>query len=266
MCRLTSERSARYGEKRLDVLVARARRAFLDYQPMRYDADDPERINRARSLGPLADLVMWDMRSARGPNSANRQPVASRETALLGPGQLAWVKAQLRAARGLWKVIVTGVPLGLVVTDYPLRDVHEGVANGEPGAPLGRELEIAELLAFVKRERIRNVVFLTGDVHYATALHYDPARARFTDFDPFWEFVAGPIHAGTFGPNATDPTFGPEVRFLGLPRDLAPNRPPSDGFQFFGTFGVSARDGLATVALHNLAGDVIYRVELPPAR
>jgi phosphodiesterase/alkaline phosphatase D-like protein len=31
-------------------------------------------------------------------------------------------------------------------------------------------------------------------------------------FDPFWEFVAGPIHAGTFGPNPLDPTFGPEVR------------------------------------------------------
>jgi phosphodiesterase/alkaline phosphatase D-like protein len=22
--------------------------------------------------------------------------------------------------------------------------------------------------------------------------------------DPFWEFVAGPVHAGTFGPNALD--------------------------------------------------------------
>jgi len=255
---------ARYREKRMDVLIARARRAFLEYQPMRLDPDAPERIYRARGLGPLVDLVMWDMRSERGPNTANRQPTPGPETALLGPGQLAWVKAQLRASRATWKVVVTGMPLGLVVTDFPLPGVYEGVANGDGGRPLGRELEVAELLAFIQRERIRNVVFLTGDVHYATALHYDPARAPFSDFDPFWEFVAGPIHAGTFGPNPADATFGPEVRFVGIPTGMAPNRPPSDGFQFFGTFRVSAKDGVATASLHNLAGEVVYRVELPP--
>ena len=96
-----------------------------------------------------------------------------------------------------------------------------------PAAPLGRELEIADLLRFIKDERIDNVVWITGDVHYAAAHHYDPARARFTEFAPFWEFVAGPLHAGTFGPNALDPTFGPEVRFLSIPAGMKPNRPPS---------------------------------------
>jgi len=28
---------------------------------------------------------------------------------------------------------------------------------------------------------------------------YDPAKAQFTDFDAFWEFVSGPLNAGTFG-------------------------------------------------------------------
>ena len=87
---------------------------------------------------------------------------------------------------------------------------------------------------------IRNVVWITGDVHYCAAHHYDPARARFTDFDPFWEFVAGPLHAGTFGPNALDATFGPEVRFIGIPPGMKPNRPPCDGLQFFGTLRVDA--------------------------
>ena len=66
--------------------------------------------------------------------------------------------------------------------------------------PRGRELEIADLLRFISDRRIRNVVWITGDVHYCAAHHYDPARAAFTEFDPFWEFVAGPLHAGTFGP------------------------------------------------------------------
>jgi len=260
------EDDPRYAEKRMAVLVARGRRAFLDYQPMSLDPDDPERIYRARRYGPLCDIILWDMRSARGPNSTNRQHMPGVDAALLGPSQLAWVKQRLKTSRSTWKVIVTGMPIGLVVTDYPLTDVHEGVANGDDGPPLGRELDIAELLAFIKREGIRNVAFLTGDVHYCSALHYDPARARFTDFNPFWEFVAGPIHAGTFGPNAPDLTFGPEVKFVGIPAGMKPNRPPSDGYQFFGTFRVSAKDQTATVALHNLAGQTLYEVELPPQR
>jgi alkaline phosphatase D len=91
------------------------------------------------------------------------------------------------------------------------------VANGD-GPALGRELKIAHLLRFLHDRRVRNVVWTTGDGHDATAHHYDPTRARFTEFDPFWEFVAGPAHAGSFGPNALDDTFGPEVRFLGIRR------------------------------------------------
>ena len=117
------------------------------------------------------------------------------------------------------------MPIGVVVRDAPSN--FEAVANGDNGAPLGRELEIADLLRFIKQRRVRNVVWITGDVHYCAAHHYDPARARFTEFDPFWEFVAGPLHAGTFGPNELDATFGPEVRFVGIPPGMKPNRPPS---------------------------------------
>ncbi len=47
-------------------------------------------------------------------------------------------------------------------------------------------------------------MFLTGDVHDCAAHHYSPDRTAFTDFEPFWEFVAGPINAGSFGPNPLD--------------------------------------------------------------
>ena len=82
------------------------------------------------------------------------------------------------------------MPIGLVV---PRRArLFEAVANGEPGPPLGRELEIADLLRFIREQRIRNVVWITGDVHYAPRTTTIPSRATFTDFNPFWEFVAGP--------------------------------------------------------------------------
>ena len=141
----------------------------------------------------------------------------------------------------------------------------EAVAQGDPGPPLGRELEIASLLRTLKQRRVSNVVFVTGDVHYAAAHHYDPARARFQEFLPFWEFVAGPLHAGTFGPNSLDPTFGPEVRFLGIPAGMKPKRPPSEGLQFFGLIKVSAQTRAMTVELRNLAGATVYKVDLPSA-
>ena len=65
------------------------------------------------------------------------------------------------------------------------------------------------------------------DVHYAAAHYYDPAKALFTNFNPFWEFVAGPLHTGTFGPNKLDNTFGTQVRFISIPEGLKPNWPPT---------------------------------------
>ena len=161
-------------------------------------------------------------------------------------------------------MIATDLPLALIVGDGKER--FEAFANGDNGPPLGRELEIAELLRFIRDRRIRNVVWITGDVHYCAAHHYHPTRAKFTEFNPFWEFVAGPLHAGTFGPNTLDPTFGPEAKFNGVPTGLKGNRPPSEGYQFFGTMKIDARTRAMTVGLHNLAGEVIYKVELPAER
>ena len=153
------------------------------------------------------------------------------------------------------------MPLGLVVKDGPT--AFEAVANGN-GPARGRELEIADLLASMKKNRVRNVVWITTDVHYAAAHHFDPRRARFTDFDPFWELVAGPLHAGTFGPPALDDTFGPEVRFCSVPVDLKPNRPPSDGLQFYGRVRIDGQSRVLSASLHELAGKKRFGVDLEP--
>ena len=146
------------------------------------------------------------MRSYRGPNSHNRQPSAGAETAFLGArAARAGCKQALRARKATWKVIAADMPIGLLVgdgKDAEGRDAFEAVANGD-GPALGRELEIADLLRFIKRSGIRNVVWLTADVHYTAAHYYDPAKAQFTDFEPFWEFVSGPLNAGSFGPGKT---------------------------------------------------------------
>ena len=254
--------AARHQEKSVALLAARAKRAFLEYTPIRVDPTDPERIYRAIRFGPLVDVFGFDMRSYRGANSENRQPTLTPDSAILGSAQVSWLKRRLLSSTATWKVIASDMPLGLVVADGPA--AYEAVANKDDGPPLGREREIAELLTFIRDRRIRNVVFITGDVHYSAAHHYDPSRAAYTEFDPFWEFVAGPAHAGTFGPGQLDRTFGPEVRFVGIPKGMKPNRPPSEGFQFFGTLRADARTKALTARIHNADGTVLFTVDLPP--
>ncbi len=251
----------RYTEKSVDVLSSRAKQAFLEYQPIRFNPRDPKRIYRSFNYGPSLEIFMLDERSYRGPNSPNNQMVPSQETAFLGNSQIRWLKDKLQNSRATWKVIASDMPIGLIVADGSTN--FENFANGD-GSPLGRELEVADLLRFIKQNNIRNVVWLTADVHYAAAHYYDPSKAQFTDFKPFWEFVAGPLNAGTFGPNQLDNTFGPQVKFNSIPADLKPNRPPSDGFQFFGTVKIEGTSQVMTVALYNLEGRVLYSVDLPP--
>lgn len=252
----------RYQENNDTLLAARALTAFLEYQPIRVAPNQRPQLYRSSQFGSALEVFAWDMRSERGPNTANRQKVPSAETALLGRTQLDWIKAGLKRCQATWKVIASDMPLGLIVGDGPNR--YEAVANGDNGPPLGRELEIAELLQFIADNEIHNVVFMTADVHYCAAHYYDPAKAKFNKFKPFWEFVAGPAHAGTFGPNQLDATFGPEVKFVGIPKGLAANQPPSEGHQFFGTFRIDGESQTLTASLFNAAGKKLYSVDLPP--
>ncbi|MBS1123285.1 MAG: Tat (twin-arginine translocation) pathway signal sequence domain protein [Deltaproteobacteria bacterium] len=239
----------RYQRQRdASILASHARTATFEWAPIPRGP-----VHRVIHYGPLADVFVLDCRSFRSPNSANLG-----DDVMLGSAQAAWLVDALAASRARWKIMACDQPLGLIIPDD---DRQEGFANGDAGPPLGRERELGRVLAAIKARGIKNLVWITADVHYAAAHHFDPARAQTVDFDPFWEFVAGPIHAGTFGPNPLDPTFGPEVRFQWAPPAGKTNLAPWDGYQSFGTIDVT-RDAL-TVILWDLDGHERYRVELP---
>jgi alkaline phosphatase D len=255
---------ARYSMKSVAVLSARAKQAFFDYQPLRINPEEPERIYRSWRHGAAFEIFALDMRSYRGPNTPNRQTEFTADAALLGPTQVEWLKQTLARSTSTWKVIASDMPVGLVVPDSGGK--FEAAANGDDGPPLGRELEIASLLRFIRDRKIRNVIWITADVHYAAAYQYDPSRARFTEFAPFWEIVACPLHAGTFPANKMDGTFGPELKFLAIPPDMKPNRPPSDGFQFFGLGRIDRRTKALTMQIRNTKGATLFNLELPAER
>jgi alkaline phosphatase D len=258
---------ARYGEKNVPLLIARGSKAFLEYAPMRpFNAEESERVYRRIGYGKLLDVFVVDMRSYRGPNTDNLQAEPGPETAFFGQAQLDWLKRELARSRAVWKVVASDMPLGLQVgdgIDAAGRARFENVANGD-GPVLGREFELASLLRFIKRARVDNVVWFTADVHYCAAHYYDPRHAQFKDFEPFWEFVAGPLNAGSFGPNALDDTFGPEVVFQEAPP--APNYSPFAGFQFFGQVDIDRRTSAMTVRLKDIDGATVFKKELDAAR
>ena len=260
----------RYTEKSVPLMIGRATRAFLENAPMRWHAQqEEERVYRKLPYGPLLDVFVIDMRSYRGPNTHNLQPQIDADSRFLGAEQIAWLKRELKASKAVWKVIASDMPLGLAVEDgkdAQGRMKYEAVANGDNGPASGRELEIADILRFIKQAKVRNTVWLTADVHYTAAHYFNPVKASFTDFDPFWEFVSGPLHAGSFGPNAKDTTFGLEVKFEKAPPGGRVNLSPAEGLQFFGEVQIDAKTSAMTVHLRDLTGASLWNTTLAPQR
>lgn len=249
----------RYKVKDARTLATASERAFREYMPLADGLDGPMRLYRSFSFGPHLDLFRLDMRSFRGTNT-----VAASNTAYLGNDQLAWLKQALKSSKATWKIIAADMPLGLVVhDDWRAKTGADGLANADDGPPLGRELEIAGLLAFIKHEDIRNVHWITADVHYPATHRYDPTHAAFSDFTPFYEFVSGPLCAGGFGPNALDRTFGPQVVFQKIPSRI--DLSPLEGSCHFGHVKIDGRTRLLTITHRDATGDVLHKLDLAPA-
>jgi alkaline phosphatase D len=206
------------------------------------------------------------MRSYRGPNAENSEETYGPSAHFLGPRQVSWLKRELASSRATWKVIAADLPLALIrIYDGDRRWGSEGIAQDD-GPPRGRELEIADLLAFIKHAGIRNTLWVTADVHYTAAHHFDPDKAVFQDFTPFWEFVSGPIHAGSGNQNVLDNTFGPQVVYAkAVPRG-APFAGPADGLQFFGHVAIDGASEVMTVTLKDVADTALWSVKLEPRR
>jgi len=116
----------------------------------------------------------------------------------------------------------------------------------------------------MKLNDVTNVVWLTADMHYTAAHHYHPNRAVFADFDPFWEFVSGPLHAGTWGPAQLDNTFGPQVQYQnGCTAEQGENLAPCFGLQFFGRVDIGS-DGAMTVTLKDVGDRDLWAVRIEP--
>jgi len=250
----------RYTERRAEVLAARAFRAMHEHVPFRPSAT----MYRKVSWGAGAELFFLDGRSHRSADGPNDEPEGS---AFFGEAQLAWLIQGLVASRSTWKIVATDMPIGLVLPHaygeggVPLS--YDGIAQGD-GPPLGREREIAKLLAACHAAGVKNLLFLTADVHYAALHRFDPDRARFKEFSTFHECIAGPLHASSFPPKKTDATFGCEVLFQ-VEEPLPSGSGPAAGRQSFGVVSISKGTHEATITFVSGAGTTLHRARLLPS-
>jgi alkaline phosphatase D len=247
-----------YANTNASLLAARGRRAFYEFMPMRQTLAETGRIYRKVSYGPLLDIFLLDMRSYRGPNDNRRDAAFGPASQILGSAQTQWLKRALRQSNATWKVIAADLPIGLISED--------AIAQAD-GAPLGREFEIADMLCFIRHAGIHNTVWITADMHYTAAHYYDPNRAVFQDFEPFWEFVSGPIHAGTWAPADLDNTFGPKAVFQkGCSPDQGENLAPCFGLQFFGHVAIDGATEVMTVTLKDVGDRDLWSTRIEPKR
>ena len=234
-------------EQHLRKLVAHGRRAFYEFKPVRPVSPEAARIYRRISYGPLLDIFLLDMRSYR-------TPIAGKErSVILGAEQLSWLKQELRASQATWKVIATDQPMGVATTDT--------IGQGD-GPVTGREFEIAELLSFIKQAHIQNTVWITADLHYTAALYFDPNNAVFQDFEPFWGFISGPLHAGTWTPRPLDNTFGPLLVYQKACEKE--NLAPCFGLQFFGHVAIDGESEVMTVTLKDVDDNNLWSTRIEP--
>ena len=117
------------------------RKAFLDYWPIRRNPDEPERIYRSFRWGQALELFLLDTRQYRNPKKGT----------MLGKEQKKWLLDGLSSSSTLFKFVGTSVPM------------YGGGSDRWDGYPEER----SEIFHFIAGEKIRGVVFLSGDLHYA---------------------------------------------------------------------------------------------------
>jgi alkaline phosphatase D len=122
-------------------LAATGRRAFFDYWPVQRNPEEPDRLYRSSRWGRAIELFFVDARQYRD---------RARET-LLGKRQKEWLFQSLASSTALFKCIATSVPF------------YGGGADRWDGYPRER----TQLLQWIKQKKIKGVVFIAADVHYA---------------------------------------------------------------------------------------------------
>ena len=183
----------------------------------------PDALYRQYSWAGV-DFFLLDTRRFRSPQSVEDGPAKT----MLGKVQKDWFKSVLRASTAPFKFVISSVPF-----------------HGNSSDTWGNyATERDELEWYIHQEKIGGVIFLTGDYHLARVFN--------TDVIAIPEFMAGPI--ASFSLFERVPARREIFQSLG-------------GFVYgdgpnFGHWQIDPATGVATLAYHDLTGQVLFTTQL----
>lgn len=232
--------------------------AFLDYNAIAQNPATPQRLYRSVRWGKHAELLILDTRQYRDANFAADS--ATQVKTMLGREQLTWLKEQLRNSDATWKIIVSSVPMS-IPTGSADQAGRDGWANYQQNT--GFENELLDILRYMQQNKMRNVAFITTDVHFGEVFRYTPFSK-----DPLfqvYEFVTGPLNAGVFPNQAYDTTLNLERLFFFGParaEDVTTWTQAKSWFNY-GAMQIDI-DGSMRASLRNVDGAAVYEISLKP--
>lgn len=187
-----------------EPLMPVGRQAFLDYFPIVPPAEESGRLYRRFRWGRVLEVFILDTRQYRSRNTDLDGP----HKTMLGAEQKRWLLEGLAASTATWKVVVTSVSLS-IPTGRAARDSWSNanfLGFPEPGAGFAAERDA--MLESFRSAGVRNLVFLTADVHHAEIL-----RHQLTPTWSFHEFAAGPLAAFHGFSRPVDQGLNPQTLF-----------------------------------------------------
>lgn len=145
--------------------LAVAEQVFREYWPCVSASVEKAGLYRAVNLAPEVELIIVDTRRFRSVQAM----VDGVEKTMLGTQQKQWFLDRLKQSKATFKIVATSVPF------------HGGSLDAWGNYKTERD----EIIAFIKRERIANVVMISADYHFAR----DWSNKR----TGIHEFMAGPL-------------------------------------------------------------------------
>ncbi len=185
-------------------IVKEGRSAFLDYSPLDTDNsnnstanDDDNHIYRSFNWGKDLDIFLIDGRSYKSQN--HLADTSDSNKTMLGDRQLEWLKQELSNSNATWKIISSDIPISVPTGSNTSILGRDGWANGNEtnnySYYTGFERELTDLFRFIDEHNIKNIVFLTTDVHFPVFLKYNFDLNNDGNMTDIYELVSGPLSA-----------------------------------------------------------------------
>lgn len=239
-------------------LMPLGRQAYLDYNPLLEDASDPNRLYHKARWGKHLEIYFLDNRQYRDLKLAVDDPEEPKT--MLGREQVEWLKESIAASDATWKIIVSSVPMS-IPTGWPPEEGRDAWANYDQET--GFENELLEIMNFMREQSPRNFVWITTDVHFAEVLRYMPYEDD-PDFEVY-EYVVGPMNAGSFPNRALDETLNPESLFFHGPESIGAVKTWEEAKKWFNFGAITiSRDGEFKGDIIDTAGSTLFELNLQP--